>query len=410
MKNFATDMPQVYQIVVEKVEGKDCSHNKEQICPFCPEVGFKNFAKHLTDLHKDEPEVLAFTCYPLKSAARGARISLLRIRGNHSQNIATLKAKEGMFIPCKRSTSKWNVSDFVACPLCNMWLKGHLLWKHQKNCISRELSPLTPRIPLQVLVVQAEIIAGRISLDASEELRKEVYTNMRNDEISKVARADPLIACLGNLSMKRNIANKAMRRYNVSGVMRLAARLLIELRSLQDSEDQQKKLTFYDALVPDQYNKFVQAVFHVCREEVLEGLAVGDEEESLEAPSNAIKLSYDIQKLCYIKQTKAIDFPDKVKGEQDRKLVKRFLEKFTIHWGNDVKKRARHVLRDRKLNTTVQLPDPEDIAKLADYMQDLMKSTEKPTTPSDFKQLQNYVLARLISFNRRRPGEVQVLK
>ena len=75
-----------------------------------------------------------------------------------------------------------------------------------------------------------------------------------------------------------------------------------------------------------------------------------------------------------------------------------------------VKKRARHVLRDRKLNAPVQLPDPEDIAKLAEYMQDLMKSTEKPTTPSDFKQLQNYVLARLISFNRRRPGEVQVLK
>ena len=111
MKNFATDMPQVYQIVVEKVEGKDCSHNKQHICPFCPEVGFKNFAKHLTDLHKDEPEVLAFTCYPLKSHGRSARISLLRIRGNHSQNIATLKAKEGMFIPCKRSTSKWPVSS-----------------------------------------------------------------------------------------------------------------------------------------------------------------------------------------------------------------------------------------------------------------------------------------------------------
>ena len=192
--------------------------------------------------------------------------------------------------------------------------------------------------------------------------------------------------------------------------MRLCARLLIELRSLQDSEDLQKNLNFYDALIPEQYSRFVQAVFQVCREEVFEGLALGDEEESLEAPSNAIKLSYDIQKLCYIKQTKAIDFPDKVKGEQDRKQVKRFLEKFTIHWGNDVKKRARHVLRDRKLNATVQLPDPEDIAKLADYMQDLMKSTEKPTTPSDFKQLQNYVLARLISFNRRRPGEVQVLK
>ena len=141
------------------------------------------------------------------SAARSARISLLRIRGNHSQNIATLKAKEGMFIPCKRSTSKWNVSDFVACPTCNVWLTGHLLWKHFRNCIGRELFPLTPQPPYPVLVVQAEIIAGRVSTEASEELRKEVYCNMRNDEISKVARADPLIACLGNLSMKRNIAN-----------------------------------------------------------------------------------------------------------------------------------------------------------------------------------------------------------
>ena len=80
-------------------------------------------------------------------------------------------------------------------------------------------------------------MAGRVSTEASAELKNEVFPFMKSDWIGKVARSDPLICSLGNLAMKRNIGNKPMRRYNVSSVMRLSARALLELRELQEIED-----------------------------------------------------------------------------------------------------------------------------------------------------------------------------
>ena len=251
--------------------------------------------------------------------------------------------------------------------------------------------PTASQLPLErrnerELIVHSEIVAGRISTEASEELKNEVFTNMKNDEISRVAKSDPLICCLGNASMKRNIGNKFMRRYNVSRDMRLAARCLMELRELQEGEEAQKNLDWYDALIPSQYDNIVQAVFRVCRENVMDPL---EEEEDidvddLEAPSNAIKLSYDIARLSSLKITKAINLEDKKLGEKTRKETNRFIEKFNYNWSTDVKKRARHVLRERKLNATVELPDPKDIARLATYMKQKMEEAQQPRTIDEF--------------------------
>lgn len=134
------------------------------------------------------------------------------------------------------------------------------------------------------------------------------------------------------------------------------------------------------------------------------------DEDDLEAPSNAIKLSYDIARMCSIKVTMAIDLKDRKEGEKERKNVKRFMEKFQFNWSTDVKRRARHVLRERKLNNTVELPDPKDIAILARFMQKKMEQATKPCSYEEFKGLQHDALARLIAYNRRRPGELQALK
>ena len=124
--------------------------------------------------------------------------------------------------------------------------------------------------------------------------------------------------------MKRIIGNKATRSHNVSSAMRLAARWLIELRNLQETEELKKNLTCYDDLEPGQYQNIVSAVFAVCCEDSVED-EVEPDEDDLEAPSNAIKLSYDIGRLCAAKTTKAIAMTQKNNpaGEIDRKNAKR---------------------------------------------------------------------------------------
>ena len=268
-----------------------------------------------------------------------------------------------------------------------------------------------PKATERELALQSDLVTGRICVQASDDLQKEVFVSMKNDVISKVEKGDPLIVALGNLSMKRNIGNKVMRRYNVSSDMRLVSRALIELRDIQEEEDAKKNLTWYDALIPDQYWNIVKAVFAVCRENFNE--AEGEDnvdEDNLEAPSNAIKLSYDIARLCSVKATRCIVETDNVLAEKTRKETKRFMEIFKYNWSTDVKRRARHVLKERKLNQKVELPDPNDIATLADHMKKRMEQSVKPQTYDEFKELQYDTLARLIAFNRRRPGELQVMR
>ena len=58
-----------------------------------------------------------------------------------------------------------------------------------------------------------------------------LFSTMRNDQVAKVARIDPLIIGLGNMWMKRNVGNRAMRRYYTSSIMWLVAKLLMNICS-----------------------------------------------------------------------------------------------------------------------------------------------------------------------------------
>ena len=206
--------------------------------------------------------------------------------------------------------------------------------------------------------------ASNITLEASEDLKKEVFVTMKNDHISKVARSDPLIVALGNLAMKRNIGNKDMRPYNVSSDMRLVARALIELRELQEGEDAKKNLTWYDAFTPDQYPNIVKAISAVCCENLIEAKQ-GDDDVDLKLPSidNAIKLSFDIAsdivRLVSLKINAAtwlIVETDNMFGENTRNETARFLELFKCNWSTDVKIMCAKSLHDEDEERQKHLP------------------------------------------------------
>ena len=61
-------------------------------------------------------------------------------------------------------------------------------------------------------------------------------------------------------------------------------------------------------------------------------------------------------------------------------------------------------------NFSIELPDPNDIAIFAQFMQKKMEQARKPCSYDEFRDMQHDVLARMIVFNRRLPGEVQALK
>ena len=110
-KNYASDMPLIYIVNVEKEEypkvksngqmmKTEVVHNKRNYCPFCNESKV-NFLPHLKQ-HKEEEEVAVIFKLPSRDTERNQRIDLIRLRGNHLKNLATIKEKKGMFIPLKR--------------------------------------------------------------------------------------------------------------------------------------------------------------------------------------------------------------------------------------------------------------------------------------------------------------------
>ena len=121
---------------------------------------------------------------------------------------------------------------------------------------------------------------------------------------------------IGNSAYKRCIGNPTMRKYNVSSVMRLVARLLKELQNLAHDEN----LSLFDDIHPNMYDNFIKDVFAVCGEEQIEkAAATVTDADLLKSPSNAIKLSYDITRLCNMKMALSIHDEDSVRGGKNRK-------------------------------------------------------------------------------------------
>lgn len=126
----------------------------------------------------------------------------------------------------------FDINDYGPCPCCFGWMMKKNLKQHMKTCSGRDENSGNS---LLHLIVQSDIISGRIYTKACKTLLNEVYTIMKHDDVSKIAKEDDLIVNLGNQWIKRNIGNKVMRRYFTSSIMRLAAKLLIQLREVTGS-------------------------------------------------------------------------------------------------------------------------------------------------------------------------------
>ena len=75
--------------------------------------------------------------------------------------------------------------------------------------------------------------------------QKNVFTIMRKDEISDVAQGDELIGALGDVWISKSMDNRLICCRSRSFRMRLAARLLIEVRRLLGVPD----MTLYELLI-----------------------------------------------------------------------------------------------------------------------------------------------------------------
>ncbi|KAJ8050051.1 hypothetical protein HOLleu_03094 [Holothuria leucospilota] len=334
---------------------------------FCGKVLLK-ISRHLLKCHGDEVDVARLAAMNKKSQARSDGLDLLRNKGNFYYNKKVLAAGRGELIVSRRPPAQASATDYGPCPTCLGYFLKTDLWKHSHyHCVvQKDLG--SARKGSKDIRVESELLEGVPQHD--KKFIQEVTKHMRPDNISFITKRDKLILNLGQNLIRKCVGMDPVKRRNyVSQKMRESARLLIQLRQLKPG------LTSWEEfLCPSQFNSAVAAVRAIS----------GNGTEDLEDvdgflhPSLALKLGHNIKKLATIKMVLSIKEGDSGRESE----AKNFIKLLNADWANN--------------------------AELKKTLKELKDG--KGTIRQDYKRCQLLVLAKLTTFNKRRPGEVEQLR
>ena len=379
----------IYVAKVLKTSENIRVYNSYQYCFLCKKMVSK-FAQHVKKVHEKTNEVtLVINAETPKEKTR--QLSLLRAKSNHIKNLKSIHDGRGEIVLYRRPLQTFDVRKYGPCPNCFLWVAKRLLWKHQQCCCARCGSRQTTAS----LVTQSDALALRIIPTASKKLRREVFEKLHNDEVGLVARGDRLIVMLGNQWLEKNIGNALKRGKYTSQVIRLAARLLVSLRTVYPLPE--AKNTMDDYLKPSYFDAIIEATLLTAAPNM-------DDVDDLAKPSNAIKLGFDVKRMINAKLGLAIqnDAPEARKEAED------LLKLMELFWGTRVTKLARVLLEQRHYYRSKDLPDPDDIKRLNEYLKEEMdKLSYTDATYHNYCHIACLVLAKLVSYNRRRTGELE---
>ena len=171
-----------------------------------------------------------------------------------------------------------NTNDFLPCPHCHGFYRRQELWKHTTGCKSK--SEGQPDIQKQIQFNSKLMLFG--ALTKSSSMIDNVLATMRNNDITLVARSDPLIVEVGKLLVQKHGVTKAS---DTSQTMRELSRLVMQLRKIDGDPHAQ----LFSYIKPSRYNTVVKAVRELCEFEVKDG------QQSVETPSLALKIGYALK-------------------------------------------------------------------------------------------------------------------
>ena len=376
-------------------------YNLRHSCLFCKKL-FVGISQHLLFVHKKRPDVIKIRKIKFKDVndspaerrnkvrERKAMLDLLRIKGDHQHNLNVLAEKKGEFIVGRRPQGTFDVSEYGPCSNCQNWLKLSVLKIHQQKCRSKQASLGTTARSLKT---QSSVMAHRVTSKASKALVDEVFSVMKSDAIGEEARSDPLIVAIGNECMIKNLGNRLMRKSYTSHAMRLLARLKIELNKMSTPMEG-TSLEFY--ISPNSFEDVAKATLQVAKQGA-------NDDEHLGSPSNALKLSHFLKRAANIRLAQAIASGN-VKQKKDCKDFIRLME---IKYSTKV---ARVLLQERQYGKKNPLPLPRDIKKLSDYIAGAMETFNKEDHSfRNYRRAARRVETKLITYNRRRCGELQAM-
>ena len=374
---YFTDETKIYCRKMSETKEKRI-YEHVHFCYYCHKK-LKKVSEHLKRIHSNELRVIEYAKHPPNSIEANCLLTVLRNMGDNQHNRRVVKARSGELILPRSPIEGTNLSDFTVCVYCFSWvrdLKKHLSVPKRCKAPGDKFFPKS-----KVAVVST----------ASKNFQQEVIEKFRKDEIVSVIKGDKMLIQLGNDTIAKNQGNKLKRGSYTSNKVRLCAKVYQAIKLSNHSE-----IDLYGYLTPVYYDLFVNSVKSLCNLS----------NEDYKSPTTAIKAGQHLVELCDIKKEMAT----KASNEVDRRNAKYLKGHIQSRWHTDVTAIAYSNINERRYNKRVKLPLPEDLHTLSRFLEQLTTNARKPTLYVNFKNIVQIVQARLVLYNKRRPGEIDGIR
>ena len=349
--------------------------NIHRPCFYCSKMQ-SALTRHLSTKHKNEPAVSA--ALEMKPIERRKAFDKLKKEGIFKYNQIEMAKENPSYMRERENTDNTNL---VICSKCKGCFSKKYKPRHQIECGKTSGQVMIPLIPLKDLNVT----------DLSDDF-KAVLNKMIIDDVSSVAKTDPMILVIGarifngNKSKEEKICEVEKR---VRQTMRLLSRLYIKFKESLDSPSVDSS---------DVFNKVNLKHLRFS----IESLCEGDQ-----SPKNGLKIQIQntIKTAGKILEAHFLVECDDRRAE----MVCEFLKIFGLV-EDEIFNGALYQLKQKRNKTTrkpANLPDNSFVNDLKLY---LKKITAKENfifkaSPDVFVSLRDATCARLTIFNGRRGGE-----
>ena len=257
------------------------------------------------------------------------------------------------------------------------------------------MDPEKTHLPVQsssILLLESSLEKQR---EVNENFIENVVSKFIVDDISMIARNDKVILRIGeNMYSKHGSQQKQY----ISQEMRLLGRITKELRTLCNNPNEYIE----DFLTPGNFDTIINAAQKLSKVET------NEEQDTItfKTPSVGLKSGPLIKKCCVVLKGIARRKSDD-KKEKDAKALQELIED---EWSTKVTSIALRSQKEQKRNQQVLSPTTNDLLKFKDHIESELQHQSQNI--KEYPILESYiatsaaVLCRIMTFNRRRSGEV----
>jgi hypothetical protein len=371
---------------------------KKTFCTFCDsEIDSKHFARHLERNHKQKKEVVALSKLNKNDPERKKLLTLIRNNGNLEAGI------RGHIIPKRRIRGQEADEDtYIICSHCKSYIKKIYLCRHEKRCFANTKTDCgrSHAVIDSFIYSACQKKYGKI-LD-SMNLKKEVLSKMRGDNVAKEIMNDILIVSWGDDLLKKTPSNRS--KYHLTAKMRRCANFVINMRIIDP-----KYKDMLSCLKPEAFDDVIEATKKMSR--------YNAETRTFKSGSTALQFGAYLKQIADL--TMKIILRKKILipvGDVEICLrdLKRFKELIESQWTIELGSLAMKDLNNRAANKPKLLPLTEDIMKLKQLLdkcaEEAYGKLKIKKTMEDYRALVETTLVSSILHNRKRVGDIQYLE